>query len=104
MRLDLYLGDARELIFDRVFDRDDVPFDGIEVEEPGIERRRLSASGRARHKNDAVGQRQESAEARAQILAHAQPGEIEIDCGTVQNSQYNAFAMQRWNCRNTDID
>ena len=54
-RVDLDLRDAFELIFDRVFDGDDLSFTRVDLRKAGIEGRRFAASRRAGEKDDPVG-------------------------------------------------
>ncbi len=56
LRLDLDLVDARELVLDRVLDRDDLARDRVERQQPGIQRRGLAAAGRPGDQHDAVRQ------------------------------------------------
>ncbi len=46
--VDRNLRDARELVFDRVFNRDDLVLDRLDLGQRRVERRRLAAAGRAR--------------------------------------------------------
>ena len=50
----LNLADAGLLIFDGIFDRDDLGRLVLDLVEGGIERRRFAGTGRAGHQNDAV--------------------------------------------------
>ncbi len=52
--IDLHLAHAKQLILHRIFDGYDVLIRCIDVSQRRIECRRLSASGRSGHKNDAV--------------------------------------------------
>src|SRR4029079_17787599 len=54
LRIHLHLTDARELVLDRVLDRDDVLLGGIDLLERRVERGRLAAAGRAGDEDDAV--------------------------------------------------
>src|SRR6185295_4745278 len=92
------------MILDRVLDRDDVAFCGIEVEEGGVEGRSLPASRRTRNQNDAVWQFEEAAQLRAKSLFHSERGKIETDRRTVENAQDDAFTVQRGNRRDAQID
>ena len=42
------LRDSADLVFDRVLDRDDLVFVGLDFVDGGVQRRRLSRTGRAR--------------------------------------------------------
>ena len=53
--VDLDLGDALELVLDRVLDRDDVLLGRVELVQRGVERRRLARAGRAGDEHGAVG-------------------------------------------------
>jgi hypothetical protein len=54
LRFHLDLVDAFELIFDRIFDGEELALGQIEPVETGIERRRLAAAGRTGHQQDAL--------------------------------------------------
>ena len=51
----LHLVDARQIIFNRIFGRDDFCVGPIEFIERGVERRGFPRSGWTGHENDAVG-------------------------------------------------
>jgi hypothetical protein len=53
----LNLIDAIELVFDRIFGRDDFGFGTANLQQAAVQRRRLARTGRAGHQDDAVGQR-----------------------------------------------
>ena len=53
--LDLHLVDQLELVFDRVFDRDDVAVHALDQLEGRVERRRLAAARGAGDQHQAVG-------------------------------------------------
>ena len=55
LRVDLHLLDARELVLDRVLDRDDVLLGRVELGQRAVERRRLARAGRAGDEHRAVG-------------------------------------------------
>src|SRR5215471_14030935 len=55
-RLDLHLVDARQLVFDRVLDREHLALDRVEELQGGVEGRGLAAAGRAADEDNTVRQ------------------------------------------------
>ena len=70
--VDLHLGEALELVLDRVLDRDDVLLDRVELVERRVERRRLARAGRAGHEHRAVGLAEGLGEALERLRQHAE--------------------------------
>ncbi len=70
-RVDLGLGDALQLIFDRVFDRHDVALVIVQRAERGVERGRLARSGWATDQNHPVGPSKQAFEQSCIARIHA---------------------------------
>src|SRR5205085_5020309 len=102
--LHLNLVDAGELVFDRIFDRDDVADRRVELEETGVEGRRLAAAGRAGHQHHPVRQFQYPFQPVADIVWQPKLHKIELDGGAIEHAQHNAFAIERGDRRNPKID
>ena len=79
LRVDLDLGDALQLVLDRVLDRDDVLLGRVELAEGRVERRRLARAGRAGDEHGAVGLVERAAEAVALVVEEAELVELEDD-------------------------
>src|SRR5438046_6760576 len=104
LRLHLNLVDAGELVFDRIFDRDDVADRRVELEETGVEGRRLAAAGRPGHQHHAVRQIEYPLQRLADIIRQPKLHKIELDGGAIEHAQHNAFAIERGDRRNPKID
>ena len=52
--VDRNLGDAANLVFDRIFNGDDLVFVGLDFVDGGVQRCRLTAAGRPGHQHHAV--------------------------------------------------
>ncbi len=70
--LDLGLGDARELVLDRVLDGHDVDLAVSELAQGAVECRRLAGPRRTRHHHDAVAVREELAQPFELVLGQIQ--------------------------------
>ena len=55
LRFHVNLGDTRQAVFDRLFDRDDPALHRVDAGEKTIKRCRFPAAGRAGEQNDSVG-------------------------------------------------
>src|SRR5207248_692210 len=104
LRLHLNLVDAGELVFDRIFDRDDVADRRVELEETGVEGRRLAAAGRPSHQHHAVRQIEYPLQRLADIIRQPKLHKIELDGCAIEHAQHNAFAIERGDRRNPKID
>ncbi len=103
-RVDLGLPDAVEVVLDRVLDGDDVGVLGVELPEHGVQRRRLSRSGRAGDQNDAVRLANEIAQGRERGVGHPETGQVEPSGLLVEEPQYHALAVRGGQDRNAHID
>ena len=93
-RLDLDLRNPFELVFDGVFDGDDLPFPRVDLRKAGIQGRRFAASRRAGEKYDPVGFLQKPLKdfpfmpGKPQFFEAKKPGGI-------QDPQDNALSVRR---------
>ena len=104
LRVDLNLVDAFELVFDRVFGRDDLGLVAFDFEQRAVERRRFAGAGRAGHEDDAVRQANQLAEAIVQVRLHAERFERELHPALVEETHHDAFAVEHRDDRNADVD
>src|SRR5271167_1695910 len=95
LRLDLDLVDPCELVFDRVLDGHDIAGDRVQLEEPGVERRRLAAPCRARDQHHAVRQLEGVFDALPDIRRQPELLVIELDGGAVEHAKHDFLAVQR---------
>ncbi len=111
--VDRNLRDAADLVFDRVFDGDDLVFVALDLVERGIERRGLAGAGGAGDQHHAVGLANIAAEAAqivfakshhverefAELLAHrlfvehAQHGIFAVNCGHDGDAEIDEAAL-----------
>ncbi len=80
----LNLADAGLLIFDRVFDRDDLERLVLDFVERAVERGRFARAGRAGHQHDAVRQIDQLPEDVVDVGEHADVGEVEDHAALVE--------------------
>ena len=95
LRLDLDLVDAGELVLDRILDGHDIAGDRVQLEQPGVERRRLAAARRPGDQHHAVRQLEGALEALPDIRRQAELLVVELDGGAVEHAQHDLFAVQR---------
>ena len=97
LRIHVDLVDAVHLVFDRIFDRDDLLVGQVDALQRGIERGGLAAAGGAGDQEDAVRQADVKCSMRRQhAVVEAQPAQIvEIAGGAVEQAHHDAFAVER---------
>src|SRR5581483_4351056 len=92
------LGNARNSIFDRFFDSNNAALHGIDAAQEAIKRRRLSASGRPREKDDSVRLRQQMPNDFFLLFAEIEPIKSELLlAAAAEQSQADRFAVDRGN-------
>ncbi len=101
-RLDRDLHDAGELVLDRILDRDDAPFHGVEHGEKGVERGALAATGGPGEQDDSIGQREQVADFLLRFRHQAEVRKTEIAAG--EETQANALAGNGRDRRHADVD
>ena len=105
LRIHVDLVDPVHLIFDRIFDGDDLLVGLIDALQRRIERGRFAAAGGAGDQKNAVRQRRVILHARQHVLVEAQALQIvEIAGGAVEQTHHDAFAVERGQSRNAQID
>ena len=82
----LHLVDAAHLVFDRVLDRDDLAVGQVDLSETGVERSRLSGTGRARHEDHAVGKVNQALELVLVVGKEAELRKAEREVRLVENT------------------
>ena len=100
----LDLGDAVDLVLDRVLDADQLVAGLVEVAQGGVERRGLAAAGRAGDQEHAVRRRQRVQEARRQLGPEAEIGEIAALGALVQDADDQALAVHRGRRGDAQVD
>ena len=95
LRLYLDLVDAGQLILDRVFDGYDVARHRVQLQEAGVERRRLAAAGWPGHKYHTVRQIERAFDPLPDVGRQTELGVVELDSGAVEDPQDDLFAVQR---------
>ena len=91
--VDLDLGDALELVLDRVLDRDDVLLDRVELVERAVERGRLARAGRAGDEHGAVRLAEGLGEPLERLREHAQLLELDHHLALVQDAHDDLLAV-----------
>src|SRR5580700_3120629 len=104
LRLYLDLIDARQLILDRVFDGYDVARHRVQLQEAGVERRRLAAAGWPGHQYHTVRQIERAFDPLPNVGGQAELCEVELDGGAVEDAQDDLLAVQRRDRRNPKVD
>ena len=106
LRVDLNLVDAVELIFDRVFGRDDLAVGFVlDFDQRAVERGRFAGAGRAGDEHDAVRQ-VESARGTFRTVSGSMPSwrRSNFIAALVQNTHDDAFAVQHRDDGDADVD
>ena len=89
---------------DRVFDRDDVDLGRRDRSQRGVERRRLSATGRPGDEDEAVRAREETLGHLQLAVEHAQLGQIAEERARVEDAEDELFPERDRDCRNPHFD
>ena len=98
-----------KLILDRIFNRDDLVFVGLDLVHRGVQRGRLAATGRPRHQHHAVRLFDVAAEL-AQVLFveanHVERQLVELLAHRlfVEHAEHGVFAVNRRHDRNAEVD
>ncbi len=107
--VDRYLQHPGQLVFHRVFDRDDLVVAGMDFGDGGIECGCLAASGRAGDEQHPVGCGGEVTDGRKRPGIEAE--DVQCQCGTVrqqlflvQDPQHRILAMDAWHDRHAQVD
>ena len=100
----LDLVDAAELVLDRVFDRDDLPLDVVDLRQRGVERRRLAGAGRAGDEDDAVRHVEDLVEVVAVALGHAEVLGAEHRVAAVEDAEHDRLAVDHRDDRDAHVD
>ena len=104
LRIHVDLIDPVHLIFDRVFDGDDLLVGLIDALERRIKRGRFAAAGGPGHQENAVRQRRVIFHAREHVLVEAQALQIVKIAGrAVEQTHDDAFAVKRRQSGNAEI-
>ena len=103
-RVNLNLVDAVQLVFDRVFRRDDFRRFRLNLVQRAVKRRRLPGTGRAGNQNDAVRKRNQLPERLVDVFVHPDPAERKVHAVFVENTHNDSFAVKHRNDRNAEVD
>ena len=103
-RLHLDLIDAVQLVFDRVFDGDDLLFDTVDLVERGVERRRLTGACRAGDQHDAVRLGDQAAELLELGALHPEFRQAPHGGLFVENTHDGALAVDGRNRGDAQVD
>src|SRR5690242_9136430 len=92
------LGDAANLVFDRVFNGDDLVFIRFDFRQRRVERGGLTAAGRSRHQHHSVGLADKAAQSPDLAVRKAQNiqaklAKLFVQRFLVKNTQYSVLAM-----------
>jgi len=88
----LHLAETSRLVFDRVFDGDNLFLVVVQLIDHAVECGRLAASGGAHHEDDAVRDADQLLEVAEVCLGHAQRLQVEGQGILVEESQHDTFA------------
>ena len=102
--VDRDLDDAVDVVFDRIFGRDDLGFDVVEFIQRRVERRRLARSGGAGDQHDAVRAMDGLAEVVQDRRVHPDLVQVELDHGAVQHAHDHRFAEHRGQHADAEVD
>src|SRR5665213_930350 len=103
LAVNLYLTDAGLLVFDRVFDGDDLARFVLNLVEGAVKRGAFAGAGRPRHEDDAVRHVDELAEEGVGVLGHADVGEVKDHAALVKQTHDDAFAVDHGDDRHTNV-
>ena len=93
IRLYHYLVDAGEFVFHRVFHRDDFFIRAVDVVQARVKGRGFTGTGRTRHQDNAVRQRDEAGEHSFIIREKSELGKAQHQGGFVQDTHDDAFPV-----------
>ena len=92
--VNLNLADAVELVFDRIFNRDDLGVSTANFVQTAVKRRLLSATRWAGYQHDAVRQADQLLEGLVNWVRHAHAAQVKDHPAFVENTKDDAFAVQ----------
>jgi len=98
------LVDAGELVFDRVFNGDDLAVGLVDVVETGVKSGGLAGTGRAGDEEDSVGQSEDAFHDDLVVGEEAEFGQAEHEAGFIQNTHDDALAVVGGNGGDTQVD
>jgi hypothetical protein len=102
--LDLHLVDAGHLVFDRIFDGDDLAVRLVDVVQRRVKGRRLAGTGRAGDEEHAVGAGHEALELGLVVGEEAQLRQAQLQALLVEDSHDDRFAVDGGEDRDTQVD
>ena len=102
--VDLHLVDTAHLVFDRVFDGDELLVGRVDLAEAGVESSGLAGAGRAGHEHDAVRQLDEALEGSLVVGEEAELRQAEREVRLVEHTHDDRFAMVRRHGRDTKVE
>src|SRR5262249_32174349 len=103
LRVHLDLADAFVVIFDGIFDGDDLDRLALDLVEAAVERGRFAGAGRASDQDDAVRQIDELPEHVVGVGQHADVGEVEDHAALVEQTHDDAFAVDHRDDRDANV-
>ena len=92
-RIHLHLVDPIHLIFDRLFDRDDLAVGFVDVVQAGVKGACLAGTGRASDKQNAVGQLDQTLERFLIVAEKSELGQTEHEARFVEHAHNDALAV-----------
>lgn len=96
------MDDAGKFVFNRIFNGNNAKVFGIDRRKKGVEGSRFSAAGGAGDQDDAVGKREKAPDFRFSGGIEAE--EFEVESLLAEQAEADAFAIDRGNGRDADID
>ena len=102
--IDLDLNDPIDVVFHRIFGRDQFVVDLIQLRQGRVEGRGFSRSGRTGHQNDPVGSLHDDPEVTHGFFVHPNFGEGQIDHRPIQDPHNNALAEHGWQDADAKVD
>ena len=100
----LNLADTIHLIFDRIFNRNNLDRRVFDFVQRAVECRGFTAAGRTGDQNNPVRQFQQLAENPHHSRRHADGLQVKLHAGFVQQTHHDTFAVHHRNDRHTHID
>ena len=103
LRIDRHLADARQVIFDGVFDGKDVARLVVQAAQRGVQTGGLAGAGGPGDQQDAVGFAEQFAQGCQGAVRHAQALQFEAPGLFVEQAQYHSFTVRRWQGRDPHV-
>ena len=104
LRMDLDLADAGRVVFDGIFDRDDLESRILDRVERRIKRRRFAASGRPGDEHDPVRQTRSARGISAARPPACRRSQVELHPLLVEQPQNDPFAVEHGDDGNANVD